>query len=54
MPEDEPEVILTVRVPATMRDALREAAEVSQRSMGGQLRWIIQRSLEPADQRDAA
>lgn len=44
-----PEAIVTVRLPMPLRDALRSAAESHQRSMSGQVRWLIERSLSHGD-----
>lgn len=42
---DRPEAILAVRLPADLRDSLRSEAEAHQRSMSGQVRWLIENSL---------
>lgn len=39
------EAILAVRLPTEMRDALKAEADLHQRSMSGQVRWLIERSL---------
>lgn len=43
--ESRPEAILAVRLPAELRDSLKVEAEAHQRSMSGQVRWLIERSL---------
>lgn len=41
----EPDAILAVRLPESWRDALKAEAESHQRSMSGQVRWLIGRHL---------
>ncbi len=40
-----PDAILAVRLPADLRDKLRVEAETHQRSMSGQVRWLVEQSL---------
>ena len=44
-PPARPDAILAVRLPADLRDALRSEAEAHQRSMSGQVRWLVEQSL---------
>ena len=46
VPGDE-EAIVSVRLPASLRDRLRAEADTHQRSMSGQVRWLIEKSLAP-------
>lgn len=50
----EPDAILAVRLPAALRDALRVEAELHQRSMSGQVRWLVEQSLITRDEAAAA
>lgn len=43
--DPQPDAILAVRLPAHLRDALKAQAEAHQRSMSGQVRWLIEQSL---------
>jgi hypothetical protein len=44
-PENRPDAIVAVRMPADLRDALRAVAETNQRSLSGQVRWLVEQSL---------
>jgi plasmid stability protein len=50
----QPDAILAVRLPAALRDRLKAEADASHRSMGGQVRWLLEQSLPVEGERQAA
>lgn len=49
-PSDRLDAILAVRLPVEMKDAIREVAKANQRSLNGQVRWVIEQSLAHRDE----
>ncbi len=48
------EVMLGVRLPIGVRDALRAEAAVHHRTLSGQVRWLIEQALSRDDESRAA
>lgn len=43
----QPEILIAVRLQAEVRDRLKAEARAHQRTMSGQVRWLIEQSLPP-------